>query len=105
MTSNNLMKSIKTRQDLKIMTKKTSNPKQWSNHHKTLKINAQINGWPIRTVSGHTRSVTLFWLKKYKTLSLWGPGWLKELGSCITLELVQTYHQYAIFQLYHGDHF
>jgi hypothetical protein len=28
MTSNNLMKSIKTRQDLKIMTKKTSNPKQ-----------------------------------------------------------------------------
>ena len=61
-----------------------------------LQLVPQINGWPIRTVSGHTRSVTLFWLKKYKTLSLWGPGWLKELGSCITLELVQTYHQYSI---------
>lgn len=39
-----------------------------------LQLVPQINGWPIRTVGGHMRSVTLFWLKKYKTLSMWGPG-------------------------------
>jgi len=26
----------------------------------------------------------------------WGPGWLNELGSWITQQLIQAYHQYGV---------
>ena len=27
---------------------------------------------------------------------MWGPGWLNELGSWITKQLIQAYHQYGV---------
>jgi len=71
MTSNNLMESIKTKQNLPIMTKKTSNPKQWSNHHKTLKINTcntkknlknSISFFPTHSEKNHVNKFASIWL-------------------------------------------